>query len=90
MLFNIVLISLNETINHNLKIGDYVIRQYGNKQVKFTFCFNENGKKLKDILEQSYLNEIRSKQILTGGEKDLQRHKNDDLSNEYFQVFSLL
>ena len=69
MLFNIVLISLNETINHNLKIGDRMIKHYGNKQVKFTFCFNENGKKLKDILEQCYLSEIRNEQILTGGKK---------------------
>ena len=46
-----------------------MIKHYGNKQVKFTFCFNENGKKLKDILEQCYLSEIRNEQILTGGKK---------------------
>ena len=54
-----------------------MIRQYGNKQVKFNFCFNENGKKLKDILEECYRSEIKSEQILTGGKCELHKPKND-------------
>lgn len=43
-----------------------MIKKYGNKEVKFTFLFDEKGKSLKDILEQCYRNEIRNEQILTG------------------------
>ena len=74
---NFVSVSLNETVNHNLKMGDYMIKQYGNKQIKFTFYFNENGKKLKDILEQCYRSEIRNEQILTGGRNEFKKLKND-------------
>ena len=74
---NFVSISLNGTDNHNLKMGDPMIKQYGNKLVKFTFCFNENGKKLKDILEQCYRSEIRNEQILTGGRNEFKKLKND-------------
>ena len=54
-----------------------MIRQYGNKQVKFTFYFNENGKKLKEILEECYRSEITNEQILTGGKHELQNLKKD-------------
>ena len=74
---NIVSASLKETDNHNFKMGDSMIRQYGNKQVKFSFYFKENGKKLKDILEECYRSEIRNEQILTGGKHDLQILKKD-------------
>ena len=49
---NIVSESLNELDCHSFKMGDNVIKKYGNKEVKFTFVFNKKGKKLKDILEQ--------------------------------------
>ena len=44
-----------------------MIKIYNNKKVKFTFFFDENGKNLKDILENCYLQEIRNERILTGG-----------------------
>ncbi len=42
-----------------------MIKKYGNKEVKFTFLFAENGKNLKEILEQCYYEEIRNLQILS-------------------------
>jgi hypothetical protein len=60
---NIVSESLNELDCHSFKMGDNVIKKYGNKEVKFTFVFNKKGKKLKDILEQCYQNEM-SKSLL--------------------------
>lgn len=74
---NFVSESLNELDCHNFKMGDNVIKNYGNKEVKFTFIFNKKGKKLKDILEQCYHNEIRNEQILTGGNHELQKFNND-------------
>ena len=74
---NIVSESLNELDCHSFKMGDNVIKKYGNKEVKFTFVFNKKGKKLKDILEQCYQNEIRNEQILTGGTHELQKLRND-------------
>ena len=47
-----------------------MIKSYNNKKVKFTFLFDENGKNLKDILENCYSEEIRNEQILTGGVND--------------------
>lgn len=69
--------SLNELNCHSFKMGDIVIKKYGNKQVKFTFIFDKKGKKLKEILEQCYHNEIRNEQILTGGNHELQKLQND-------------
>jgi len=74
---NFVSESLNELDCHSFKMGDNVIKNYGNKEVKFTFIFNKKGKKLKDILEQCYHNEIRNEQILTGGNHELQKFNND-------------
>lgn len=74
---NIVSESLNELDCHSFKMGDNVIKKYGNKEVKFTFVFNKKGKKLKDILEQCYQNEIRNEQILIGGNHELQKLRND-------------
>lgn len=69
--------SLNKEINHNLNLGDAMIKQYGKKQVKFNFIFNSNGNTLKKILEDSYREEIRNERILTGGvENVLQNSKN--------------
>lgn len=75
---NFVSESLNQNNNHNLKLGDGMIKIYNNKEVKFTFFFDNNGKNLKDILERCYQEEIRNEQILTGGvANDLQKTKND-------------
>ena len=46
--------SLNQNENHSLKLGDDMIKQYGNKEVKISFIYNKSGKSLKDILEQCY------------------------------------
>lgn len=54
-----------------------MIKQYGKKQVKFTFHFAKNGKNIIEILEQCYQSEIRNEQILTGGNNELQKLKND-------------
>ena len=70
--------SLNEKDYHNLKLGDDMIKIYNNKEVKFTFFFDNKGKNLKDILDTCYREEIRNEQILTGGvNDDLQKQKND-------------
>lgn len=70
--------SLNENDYHNLKLGDDMIKNYNNKEVKFTFFFDNNGKSLKEILETCYREEIRNEQILTGGvNNDLQKQKKD-------------
>ncbi len=74
---NFVSKSLNGTTNHSLKMGDAMIKQYGNKVVKFVFHFDKKGKSLKEILEQCYRNEIRNEQILTGGNHELQKLQND-------------
>ena len=75
---NFVSDSLNENDYHKLKLGDDMIKIYNNKEVKFTFFFDNKGKNLKDILETCYRDEIRYEQILTGGVKsDLQKQKND-------------
>ena len=74
---NFVSVSLNKSDNHSLKMGDAMIKKYGNKEVKFTFLFDKKGKNLKDILEQCYRNEIRNEQILTGGNHELQKLSND-------------
>ena len=75
---NYVSNSLNEKDYHNIKLGDDMIKFYNNKEVKFTFFFDKNGKDLKDILETCYREEIRNEQILTGGvANDLQKTKND-------------
>ena len=62
--------SLNEKDYHNLKLGDDMIKIYNNKEVKFTFFFDKNGKDLKSILENCYQQAIRNEQILVGGVND--------------------
>lgn len=59
--------SLNEAFSHSVKKGDAMIKNYGNKVVKFSFVFNKNGKSLKEILEDCYRQEIRNEQLLVGG-----------------------
>ena len=48
---NYVSNSLNEKDYHNIKLGDDMIKFYNNKEVKFTFFFDKNGKDLKDIFK---------------------------------------
>lgn len=36
--------------NHTLKVGDQMIKMYGNKIVKLEFVFNEDGDDLKQLL----------------------------------------
>lgn len=74
---NFVSDSLKDGKNHSFKVGDAMIKQYGNKEVKFTFHFDKNGKNIIEILEQCYQSEIRNEQILTGGNHELQKLKND-------------
>lgn len=70
--------SLNQNENHSLKLGDDMIKQYGNKEVKISFIYNKSGKSLKDILEQCYRDHIRNEQVLTGGKNDdLKKCEND-------------
>lgn len=54
-----------------------MIKQYGKKQVKFTFHFNKNGKNIIEILEKCYQNEIRNEQILTRENHEVQKLKNN-------------
>lgn len=57
-----------------------MIKKYNNKEVNFTFFFDNNGKNLKDILEACYREKIRNEQILTGGaNNNLQETKNDSI-----------
>ena len=58
-------------------MGDNVIKKYGNKEVAFLFFFDKKGKELKEILEKCYRNEIRNEQILTGGNHEVQKLRND-------------
>lgn len=54
-----------------------MIKQYGKKQVKFTFHFNKNGKNIIEILEKCYQNEIRNEQILTRENHEVQKLENN-------------
>jgi hypothetical protein len=75
---NFIFDSLNKNEYHTIKLGDDMIKNYNNKEVKFTFFFNDKGKNLKAILESCYREYIRNEQILTGGVTDgLQKSKND-------------
>lgn len=61
---NFVSNSLNEYNYHNLKTGDNMIKNYGNKIVKFEFNFNENGEDLQTIINKTYKDELYRKKIL--------------------------
>ncbi len=66
---NFVPSSLNQNNYHKYKMGDSMNKKYGNKEVKFTFFFDNEGESLKEILEHCYRDEIRNEQILTGDKK---------------------
>ncbi len=63
--------------NHTLKMGDPMIKMYGNKIVKLEFVFNENGDDLKTIINRTFKEELYKKKLLFGGVLDeLQKTKN--------------
>lgn len=62
--------------NHTLKMGDSMIKMYGNKIVKLEFVFNENGDDLKTIINRTFKEELYKKKLLFGGVLDeLQKTK---------------
>ena len=64
--------------NHTLKVGDQMIKMYGNKIVKLEFAFNEDGDDLKTIINRTFKEELYKKKLLFGGVLDeLQKIKND-------------
>lgn len=70
MMNNFILDSLNQNNYHKYKMGDNMTKKYGNKEVKFTIFFDNEGESLEKILEQCYKDEIRNESILTGGKKN--------------------
>ena len=64
--------------NHTLKMGDPMVKMYGNKIVKLEFVFNENGDDLKTIINRTFKEELYKKKLLFGGAlNELQKTKND-------------
>ena len=64
--------------NHTLKVGDQMIKMYGNKIVKLEFVLNEDGDDLKTIMNRTFKEELYKKKLLFGGVLDeLQKIKND-------------
>lgn len=64
--------------NHTLKVGEPMIKMYGNKIVKLKFVFNEDGDDLKTIINRTFKEELYKKKLLFGGVLDeLQKIKND-------------
>ena len=47
---NFVSDSLNETEYHTFKLGDDMIKNYNNKEVKYTFFFDIKDNNIKDFL----------------------------------------
>ena len=72
--------------NHTLKVGDQMIKMYGNKIVKLEFVFNEDG--LKTIINRTFKEELYKKKLLFGGVLDeLQKIKNDGtMQSQIFQT----
>lgn len=63
---------------HTFKIGDPMIKMYGNKKVKLEFKYKEDGEDLKTIINRTFKEELYKKKILFGGALDeLQKLKND-------------
>ncbi len=71
--------SLKNDILHNLKTGDYMFKIYGNKKIKFKFMFNKDGRKLKDILEEAYHEQISNEKLLLKESSDLQNYRIGDM-----------
>mgnify|MGYP003459023771 FL=1 len=64
--------------NHTLKVGDQMIKMYGNKIGKLEFVFYEDGDDLKTIINRTFKEELYKKKLLFGGVLDeLQKIKND-------------
>lgn len=77
--------------NHTLKVGDPMIKMYGNKIVKLEFVFNEDGDDLKTIINRTFKEELYKKKLLFGGVLDeLQKLKMMVPCNRrYFRPLSL-
>ena len=64
--------------NHTLKVGDPMIKMYGNKLVKLEFVFKEDGDDLKTIINRTFKEELYKKKLLFGGLLDeFPKIKND-------------
>ena len=64
--------------NHTLKVGDQMIKMYGNKIVKLEFVFNEDGDDLKTIINRTFKEELYKKKLLFEGLLDeFPKIKND-------------
>ena len=50
--------------NHTLKVGDQMIKMYGNKLVKLEFVFKEDGDDLKTIINRTFKEELYKKKLL--------------------------
>lgn len=74
--------------NHTLKVGDQMIKMYGNKIVKLEFVFNKDGDDLKTIINRTFKEELYKKKLLFGGVLDeLQKIKNDGtMQSQIFQT----
>ena len=53
--------------NHTLKVGDPMIKKYGNKLVKLDFVFKEDGDDLKTIINRTFKEELYKKKLLFEG-----------------------
>ena len=70
--------NINQNFNHTLKMGDPMIKMYGNKIVKLEFVYKEDGDDLKTIINRTFKEELYKKKLLFGGVLDeLQKIKND-------------
>ena len=64
--------------NHTLKVGDPMIKMYGNKLVKLEFVFKEDGDDLKTIINITFEEELYKKKLLFEGLLDeFPKKKND-------------
>ena len=64
--------------NHALKVGDPMIKMYGNKLVKLEFVFKEDGDDLKTIINRTFKEELYKKKLLFEGLLDeLKKKKNE-------------
>lgn len=70
--------NINQNFNHTLKMGDPMIKMYGNKIVKLEFVFNEDGDDLKTIINRTFKEELYKKKLLFEGLLDeFPKIKND-------------
>ena len=70
--------NINQNFNHTLKMGDPMIKMYGNKLVKLEFVFKEDGDDLKTIINRTFKEELYKKKLLFEGLLDeFPKIKND-------------